>query len=284
MRKIVALLLLTVITLSLAGCGGSTDTADDFSPLFNEVYREFCAQIREKSYDDIFSLVNGLNYSMFVDKQTDSIFLQDETNFFVRLDFADDTLYSVVYSDHIYTVGAEYDEAQNKIVYYTRDELDGKGVEYVNGIKEQENFMGVYVKQALDAYEKTSRDGRMSEVQMQLDYAVNDGFIDCELTTSLPDGTEIDFIVDAQSGMLSYRTAKTENGRIEAERLGHDGFSLVAGEYTLIVAMRPPFLQNEAVRKVIGNYGEFLRGPLVEKSPVYQGGVMIMQSFDFVVE
>lgn len=84
--------------------------------------------------------------------------------------------------------------------------------------------------------------------------------------TNLPDGTELGVSID--SSAVQYNSCSTvfvRNERFESETFSNDQNDLEAGQYTAGVSMPMAQLQTPAVRAVIGQDGENLKGSPVEK-------------------
>ncbi len=87
--------------------------------------------------------------------------------------------------------------------------------------------------------------------------------------TNLPDGAEL--MVSLRGTSVDYggdSKSRVSGGSFKSERFSSDDSGLPQGQYELSVSMSIPRLQSETVRKVIGEEGEHLKGPLVE------GGVL----------
>jgi len=84
--------------------------------------------------------------------------------------------------------------------------------------------------------------------------------------TSLPDGTSLMFTVTSKSrpGESYQDTAVVTGGKAEAGPFGKDG-TLPPGQYDVEVTMPIPEVQSPETRRVIGDKGENLRGPLVKR-------------------
>jgi hypothetical protein len=84
--------------------------------------------------------------------------------------------------------------------------------------------------------------------------------------TSLPDGTSLMFTVASKSrpGETYQDTAVVTGGKAEAGPFGKEG-KLPPGEYDVEVTMPIPDVQSPETRRVIGDKGENLRGPLVKR-------------------
>ncbi len=99
-----------------------------------------------------------------------------------------------------------------------------------------------------------------------------------EINTNLPDETEL--MLSLRSG--DYNTDDNWTGQtkviISDGKAESDGFSnkgeKLSGDYDLDVSMSLPKLQADAVRAVIGENGEYMTGPLVEKSSIGESNVV----------
>lgn len=84
--------------------------------------------------------------------------------------------------------------------------------------------------------------------------------------TNLPDGTELGVSIDSTT--VKYNAGSkffVRNGRFESETFSKNQNDLEAGQYTAEVSMPIAQVQTPAVRAVIGQNGENLKGSLVEK-------------------
>lgn len=84
--------------------------------------------------------------------------------------------------------------------------------------------------------------------------------------TNLPDGTELGGSIDSKT--VQYNAGSkffVQNGHFESETFSKNGSDLEAGQYTAEVSMPIAQVQTPAVRAVIGQNGENLKGSLVEK-------------------
>lgn len=84
--------------------------------------------------------------------------------------------------------------------------------------------------------------------------------------TNLPDGTELGGSIDSKT--VKYNAGSkffVRNGRFESETFSKNQNDLEAGQYTAEVSMPIAQVQTPAVRAVIGQNGENLKGSLVEK-------------------
>lgn len=84
--------------------------------------------------------------------------------------------------------------------------------------------------------------------------------------TNLPDGTELGVSIDSKT--VRYNAGSNvfvQNGRFESETFSKNYNDLEAGQYTAEVSMPIAQVQSPAVRAVIGQNGENLKGSLVEK-------------------
>ena len=84
--------------------------------------------------------------------------------------------------------------------------------------------------------------------------------------TNLPDGTELRGSIDSKT--IKYNAGSkffVRNGRFESETFSKNQNDLEAGQYTAEVSMPIAQVQTPAIRAVIGQNGENLKGSLVEK-------------------
>lgn len=85
--------------------------------------------------------------------------------------------------------------------------------------------------------------------------------------TNLPDQTRLRIRLVRDASNVSWRTrASVAAGAFEVGPLGPSS-GLVAGDYTLHVSMPPADVQPNDVKAIIGEKGELLDGPYVERSP-----------------
>jgi len=93
-----------------------------------------------------------------------------------------------------------------------------------------------------------------------------------DITTNLPDESELMLTLSAGD----FNTDETwrgqtkvtiNNGFAESDGFSQSGDKL-SGDYDLCISMSLPSLQSDAVRAVIGEQGEHMTGPLVDKSSV----------------
>ncbi|GGX91769.1 hypothetical protein GCM10007160_19070 [Litchfieldella qijiaojingensis] len=100
-----------------------------------------------------------------------------------------------------------------------------------------------------------------------------DGRLRVEGRTNLPDATELVVIVERRASGVRWRIRTSVNdGHFLAEPLG-PGSGLPRGEYSITVSMQPASVQPGKVRAVIGEQGEYLRGPLTSESR-HQGTIV----------
>lgn len=99
--------------------------------------------------------------------------------------------------------------------------------------------------------------------------------------TNLPDGTSLLFTVTSSSSPdNTYQDhAVVKEGKALAGPFGKKG-ELPPGKYSVDVTMSIPSTQSEGIRKVIGENGEHLRGPLVKRNPI---GVTVEQVQSFTL-
>src|SRR5205823_2580548 len=84
--------------------------------------------------------------------------------------------------------------------------------------------------------------------------------------TNLPDGTELMFSIEGKSVRYNGQDkASVQGGRFQSDTFNKDYNDLDAGQYVAEVLMPIPAAQSPAVRAVIGERGENLKGPLVKK-------------------
>lgn len=101
--------------------------------------------------------------------------------------------------------------------------------------------------------------------------------------TNLPPDTEltVNVVREAPAGFQMNGKARVEvGGAFPAVSFG-EGAGLPKGDYRVEVSMQPPRSQPVKVRKVIGEQGQHLRGPLVEKVGL---GVTVKAKSKFTVE
>ena len=99
-----------------------------------------------------------------------------------------------------------------------------------------------------------------------------------EINTNLPNDTELmlslrsgDYNTD--SNWTGQTKVKISDGKAESEGFSNKGEKL-SGDYDLDVSMSLPRLQADSVRAVIGENGEYMTGPLVEKSSIGESNVV----------
>lgn len=85
-------------------------------------------------------------------------------------------------------------------------------------------------------------------------------------TTNLPDGTSFMVSIDNEAKAYSH-TMKiiVRNKNYQTEPFSNEGKPLGFGNYEITVIMPIPEVQTPEVRKVIGEHGEYLKGPLVSE-------------------
>jgi hypothetical protein len=84
--------------------------------------------------------------------------------------------------------------------------------------------------------------------------------------TNLPDGTELMFSIEGKSVRYNGQDKATvQNGRFQSKTFSKDNTGFEAGQYIAEVSMPIPAVQSPAVRSVIGEQGENLKGSLVRR-------------------
>lgn len=106
------------------------------------------------------------------------------------------------------------------------------------------------------------------EVRLTFDIkSVNNGKLKISGETNLPDGTNLMVGIDGKS--VNFRgsvTVQVSNGRFETEEFSDKGMPFPPGQYLGSIVMPLSHTQNPAVRAVIGDKAERLKGKLVDTS------------------
>lgn len=108
-----------------------------------------------------------------------------------------------------------------------------------------------------------------------------DGRVSIEGNTNLPDNT--DLVVSLESASIGFNAqdeSKVVNGQFSAGPLGPTS-GLTSASYTVEVLMPIPSVQPENVKKVLGEEGQYMSGPLVKDSGI--GGKIVEFTFKHVV-
>lgn len=87
--------------------------------------------------------------------------------------------------------------------------------------------------------------------------------------TNLPDGTKLMLTISRKESRFEAQAKVTvDKGAFRSEQFSQKGADLNPGKYTLEIVMPVSQMQPGEVRMVIGNEGEKLSGPMVEKGVI----------------
>lgn len=103
------------------------------------------------------------------------------------------------------------------------------------------------------------------EVTVSAENTTTNGKPVFEITSNLPDGTELLLTLENSSGFTAQDKITLQNGQGKSSTFSAQGNSL-SGTYTLRVTMGMPSLQDQSVQDVIGNKGEYMTGDVVKES------------------
>lgn len=103
------------------------------------------------------------------------------------------------------------------------------------------------------------------EVTVSAENTTTNGKPVFEITSNLPDGTELLLTLENSSGFTAQDKITLQNGQGKSSTFSAQGNSL-SGTYTLKVTMGMPSLQNQSVQDVIGSKGEYMTGNIVKES------------------
>ena len=131
--------------------------------------------------------------------------------------------------------------------------------------------------------EKVESD-KLLDVSIEVEPRVNDedGTVLFGVTTNLPEDTELLVTVSKDGYTAQDKVVILKNGTGYTSEFSDHGGAL-NGTYTVNVSMSLPALQKESVRKVIGEKGEYINGPLVEKSSIGSANT-VSAEFEFTFE
>ena len=103
------------------------------------------------------------------------------------------------------------------------------------------------------------------EVTVSAENTTTNGKPIFEITSNLPDGTELMLTLENSSGYTAQDKITLQNGQGKSSSFSAQGNSL-SGTYTLRVTMGMPSLQDQSVQDVIGSKGEYMTGNVVKES------------------
>jgi hypothetical protein len=102
-----------------------------------------------------------------------------------------------------------------------------------------------------------------------LDMAVSvrdDGSVSMHVESNLPDGTELGGSVFGAGGFMTQYKQVLKGGTADFGPYSANGKPIPSGTYDVSVTMPSAAFQPASVRTVIGQHGEYLTGPLVERT------------------
>lgn len=103
------------------------------------------------------------------------------------------------------------------------------------------------------------------EVTVSAENTTTNGKPVFEITSNLPDGTELMLTLENSSGFTAQDKITLQNGQGKSSSFSAQGDSL-SGTYALRVTMGMPSLQDQSVQDVIGSKGEYMTGNVVKES------------------
>ena len=103
------------------------------------------------------------------------------------------------------------------------------------------------------------------EVVLTVDTIPNSGKPLFEISSNLPDNTELLLTLEGPPGFNAQDTITLQNGQGKSSAFSAQGAPL-SGTYTLRVTMGVPTLQDQSVQAVIGSNGEYMAGDHVKQS------------------
>ena len=121
------------------------------------------------------------------------------------------------------------------------------------------------------------------EVTLSAENITSNGKPIFEVTSNLPDNTELLLTLENASGFTAQDKVTLQNGQGRSSEFSEYGDPL-SGTYTLNIAMRMPALQDQAVQDVIGGKGEYMTGDVVKESSMgdsVYNSIEAEFSFDF---
>ena len=106
---------------------------------------------------------------------------------------------------------------------------------------------------------------QLFEVTVSAENTTTNGKTIFEITSNLPDGTELLLTLENAAGFRAQDKITLQNGQGKSSTFSAQGNSL-SGTYTLRVTMGMPSLQDQSVQDVIGSNGEYMTGNIVKES------------------
>ena len=103
------------------------------------------------------------------------------------------------------------------------------------------------------------------EVTVSAENTTTNGKPVFEITSNLPDGTELLLTLENTAGFTAQDKITLQNGQGKSSTFSAQGNSL-SGTYMLRVTMGMPSLQDQSVQDVIGIKGEYMTGNVVKES------------------